>query len=505
MPLLTLSMIVKNEEKYLRDCLESVKGVADEIIIVDTGSTDRTIEIAKEYNASIFNFQWIDDFAAARNFALKHSTGDYILYLDADERLSENSIGELKKILRQGAKGAFNCTVNNIDTVNGKPNIMRYTRLFKNHRKLEFRGCVHEQIIDSINELGYKIIETSIEIIHIGYNIPPDKIKEKAARNLVLLLKDYRKKPDNPYTVFQLAQTYNVVEEKENAIKYFTRVLQFNNCPTYYKAHSYRYLAAYEQQKHNYTAALDYALKGLKYNEGQPLLNVITAKILQKMNRHAEAVKYAVKAYEANHLLVTGQKMSDFDILIEEMNLLYFGLHVSILAADKNAFNYFYQKLIKTDYGKSAQNGLIMLMNSLLNNKPVDTPEAKKAASAISPVNLDFILALMKSYSHTETKIAILEEVSPEVRKLSSYLNYYGIILLEQERFADAGRLLEMSLKAEDPDPSSVFYLISLYVTTGDYGKIPALVSLAEREFSYLPEVSQRLQMLKERLAAILT
>ena len=92
---ITLSMIVKNEERYLRECLESVKDIVSEIVIVDTGSTDSTIKIAKDYGAKLYSFGWINDFSAARNFALSKSTGDWILYLDADERLSENSKNEL--------------------------------------------------------------------------------------------------------------------------------------------------------------------------------------------------------------------------------------------------------------------------------------------------------------------------------------------------------------------------------------------------------------------------
>jgi len=90
MPRLTLSMIVKNEEANLRDCLESVKDVVDEIVLVDTGSTDKTIRIAEEFGAKIYRFNWINDFSAARNFALKQSTGDWILYLDADEGLKQS-------------------------------------------------------------------------------------------------------------------------------------------------------------------------------------------------------------------------------------------------------------------------------------------------------------------------------------------------------------------------------------------------------------------------------
>src|SRR3990167_6711291 len=101
MPTISLCMIVKNEERYLDQCLNSVKDLADEIIIVDTGSTDRTKEIAKKFNAKIFDFKWTDDFSAARNESIKHATKDWILVLDADEVLDE----EGKKMIREIVDG----------------------------------------------------------------------------------------------------------------------------------------------------------------------------------------------------------------------------------------------------------------------------------------------------------------------------------------------------------------------------------------------------------------
>ena len=85
MPTISLCMIAKNEEKYLEQCLNSVKGLADEIIIVDTGSTDRTKEMAKNFNARIFDFKWIGDFSAARNESIRHAAKEWILVMDADE------------------------------------------------------------------------------------------------------------------------------------------------------------------------------------------------------------------------------------------------------------------------------------------------------------------------------------------------------------------------------------------------------------------------------------
>ena len=99
MPSLSLCMIVKDEEEMLPDCLKSVKEWVDEMIIVDTGSTDKTIDIAGSFDAKVLNFEWVNDFSAARNFALSHVTSDYVLVLDADERLGPGSGSKVRQVI----------------------------------------------------------------------------------------------------------------------------------------------------------------------------------------------------------------------------------------------------------------------------------------------------------------------------------------------------------------------------------------------------------------------
>ena len=96
---ISLCMITKNEENCLEQCLNSVKEIADEIIIVDTGSTDKTKEIAKKFNAKIFDFKWCDDFSAARNESLKHAAKDWILVLDADEIIEKKDLEKIRNII----------------------------------------------------------------------------------------------------------------------------------------------------------------------------------------------------------------------------------------------------------------------------------------------------------------------------------------------------------------------------------------------------------------------
>ena len=216
-PTITLSMIVKNEGKYLRDCLNSVKEIVDEFVIVDTGSIDSTIEIAEKFGAKIYHFNWINDFSAARNYALQNSTGDWIFYLDADERLSEKSILEIKKLTENLEKAGIFCSVKSIGNVSGTPSIMKYTRLFRNVPGLKFTGKVHEQIEESLKNNGCSLVDSGIEIIHIGYDVEQGKIKEKAERNLKLLQTEFETNSTG-YNAFQFGQTLTILDRIDEEI-----------------------------------------------------------------------------------------------------------------------------------------------------------------------------------------------------------------------------------------------------------------------------------------------
>lgn len=227
--LLSLSMIVKNEEEFLEGCLESVQNVVDEIVIVDTGSTDKTIEIAQKFNAKIYNFTWIDDFAAARNESLKHCSGKWILYLDADERLKLPDPLQFREYLKQIPEdiGGINCIIESEHwKLDGESEVHRggYPRLFRNlgYPNIEFRGRVHEQISPSILEKGKSFINSEIVIEHLGYNREREIMEQKIQRNYRLLLQHVKEEPTNGYAWYQLGQTLaqmKLIKEAEEAIR----------------------------------------------------------------------------------------------------------------------------------------------------------------------------------------------------------------------------------------------------------------------------------------------
>ena len=167
---ISLCMIVKNEERSLSRTLESIKELVDEIIVVDTGSTDNTAQIAKSYNAKVFNFKWIDDFSAARNESLLHANHEWILTLDADEYLDNSSLKQIRNAIKDNHHPT--CfefrVISDVGTQN--PNESRVIRMFSNGYNILFKNKVHEQITHSIKATNAKILRVNAKIFHDGYN-----------------------------------------------------------------------------------------------------------------------------------------------------------------------------------------------------------------------------------------------------------------------------------------------------------------------------------------------
>ncbi|MEG1142246.1 MAG: glycosyltransferase family 2 protein [Clostridia bacterium] len=236
---LSVCMIAKNEEKNIERCLKSISHIADEIIVVDTGSTDSTVEIAKKYNAKVILHQWKNDFSDARNKSLEYATKEWILFLDADEELTYDDSLTLKNILSQSNKfeGLFLRLVNLINNTDIGDAIV--FRVFRNNPEYRFKGKMHEQVINSIQEKkGSKsIASTEIKILHYGYDPSLSDINKKAHRNLDLLL-SYDEKDKDGYYYYALGNEYTRLDNVEKALENFNTALNKTNLkddlPIYY-------------------------------------------------------------------------------------------------------------------------------------------------------------------------------------------------------------------------------------------------------------------------------
>jgi len=201
---LSVCMIVKNEELLMGRCLTSVRVLADEIVLVDTGSTDRTVEIAQEYGCRIFRHPWQGDFSAARNESLRHAQGDWIFVIDADEELPSDQIGEIKAVIARPDAGIISVSVYNTSPETGRrSSFLPSVRLFRRDFGLCYQGIVHNRLALPAD---VPVVRTGITLLHFGYDLPPERLKEKQNRTRALLEKQLEEHPDDVYANFNLAQ-----------------------------------------------------------------------------------------------------------------------------------------------------------------------------------------------------------------------------------------------------------------------------------------------------------
>lgn len=224
-------MIVKNEERFLAQCLQSIADTVDEICIVDTGSTDRTIEIATSFGARIEHREWRNDFAWARNEAIAMATRRWIIMLDADEELTPESkpaLLQLKSALAYHTGGWVRC-FNQADDYGGTGAMSHVlVRVFPNNDKVRFRGMIHEFVTYDNSTSGLTAVQTPIAIIHHGYLKDIVESRGKAERNLAIVKAAVEADPSDPFAWFNLGSTAFMMGNFETARDALEKMRQLN-------------------------------------------------------------------------------------------------------------------------------------------------------------------------------------------------------------------------------------------------------------------------------------
>ncbi len=221
-------MIVKDEEANIGRCLRSLQGKVDEIIVVDTGSTDRTIEIARQYGARVFRFTWRDDFAAARNESIRHARGAWLFWTDADEELMEETPGGLRALCRRPEQPeGWLVSCRNLCSEDGDVStVIRQWRLFRNNIGLRFTGRIHEHLTHADGStLAYLLFQDEVWIRHWGYMPEPGLMKRKRARNERLLNIAVQESPDDSFVQYNLGKQYVSHHEFEEGLPALMRAI----------------------------------------------------------------------------------------------------------------------------------------------------------------------------------------------------------------------------------------------------------------------------------------
>lgn len=246
-------MIVKNEEKFLSKCIDSVRKIISEIIIVDTGSTDKTVEIANGYSAKVYNYEWNDNFAEARNFAISKASSDWVLLLDADEEVIEDGCEKILNFINKTSLDGCNFVVYNYtgNDISSEYTVHNAFRLLRNNGKYKFKGEIHEQIVRKDNKGIVGLFAVSdIVIKHYGYLNSVINEKKKRDRNIPIILKQLELEPENAFYLFNLGNEYLAKQDVNEALKIYNKAMNYADVNQPYAPHLfYRRLTCLMQLK----------------------------------------------------------------------------------------------------------------------------------------------------------------------------------------------------------------------------------------------------------------
>ncbi|MEK5026114.1 tetratricopeptide repeat-containing glycosyltransferase family 2 protein [Paenibacillus sp. FSL M7-1046] len=293
-PLISLCMIVKNEADSLAQCLKSVHGVADELVVVDTGSTDSTVQIARSFGAAVVSFPWNGDFAAARNAGLKMAKGTWILILDADEELDAGSKEELLLCAEHTEYEAFFLRIHNhkgtscaSQTITVNPIL----RMFRNRPQYRFNGIIHEQIAGVIVEAtpAAAMHLSTVVIHHYGYADGVVAKKDKISRNVELLKEQLRLNPGDAFHHFNMAVEYMRLGEYDPALHHIQRSLEEVEPDTSYVHLLYKYEIRCRAAKRELKGALEACERGITLFPDYPDLHHLKGVLLLQAGAFAEA------------------------------------------------------------------------------------------------------------------------------------------------------------------------------------------------------------------------
>lgn len=290
-------MIVKDEEEVLGQCLNSVKDIVDEIIIVDTGSTDQTKEIAKTFTDKVIDFEWIDDFSAARNFAFSQATMDYIFWLDADDILLEEDQEKFKQLKRE--------LTHDVDTVSmlyyiafdeyDNPTFSyRRNRLVKRDRNYKWNGAVHEYL-----EFGGHIVSSDIAVRHRKQD--KKQTTNQSDRNLKIYQKRLEKGDEfTPRDTFYYSNELKDHGQFEQASHYYQKFLTEDKGWIEDKIRACINLAACYRQLGDLESEIDALVKSIFYDVPKPEVSCRIGDLYKERDLYKKAILWYQLAIHVN-------------------------------------------------------------------------------------------------------------------------------------------------------------------------------------------------------------
>jgi len=326
---LSLCMICRDNKDTIRPCLESIRPWVDEMVVVDTGSTDATPGIAEELGARLFHFPWCDDFASARNESLRHARGEWIFWMDSDDTIPPHC-GQKLRDLAEGHHPAttlgYVIQVHCPGERDGDLTVVDHVKMVRNHPQIRFEFRIHEQVLMSIRRLGGEVGWTDAYVVHSGADRSADGRQRKYERDLRILADELDAHTDHPFVLFNLGMTYADMDDHESAVEFLRKCVEVSGVDESHVRKAYALLVASLDRLNGPDAAYEICLQGLElFPDDVELLfrkgilshsmgrndeaeRSYLAAIQTRSSQHFASVDPAVASYKARHNLALAYK-----------------------------------------------------------------------------------------------------------------------------------------------------------------------------------------------------
>lgn len=488
----SLCMIVKNEERFLEQCLRSIADVVDEICIVDTGSTDRTIEIAKTFGARVELREWRNDFAWARNEALAMATRRWIIMLDADEELIAESKPALRELRTKSAHhtGGWIRCYNKSDDYAGTGAMSHVlVRVFPNDERIRFRGMIHEYVtLDNANQ-GITAVNTPIGIIHHGYLKDIVAERGKATRNLEIVKASIDADPSDPFNWFNLGSTAFLMGDYEAARDALEKMREINGSTGRgFIANGLAILAeTYCDKLKDPTKGEEISLAALKFSPHYANAHFQLGKSLIAQGRFEEG-RAAYQAAIDDKAFAHQQFVVDDQVYTWKAHS-EIGSSYAMQQDDASAIEW-YRKGLKNAPG--IQPLMLNLARALEREGQQD--EARELFHDVYSTfrddygTVDYVNYLLRRHEGDKA-LEVIDEALPTlgIKAAVSLLQAAAQIAAKHGRHADVVRYLELAAERDPGNSEILNELERLYRHAGD---IEGMARLLEREAATLPSSS---------------
>jgi GT2 family glycosyltransferase/tetratricopeptide (TPR) repeat protein/2-polyprenyl-3-methyl-5-hydroxy-6-metoxy-1,4-benzoquinol methylase len=292
---ISLCMIVRDNARTIEACLTGIKPWVDEMVVVDTGSSDETPRLAERLGARVYHFPWPDSFAVARNESLRHALGRWVFWMDSDDLIDAENGRRLRELIRAPADPALLGYVMQVHCPGPGPDghvdvtVVDHVKLFRNLPELRFSGRIHEQILPALRAAGGEVAFADVFVVHAGYDHSPEGQRRKVERDLRLLHLELAEQPEHPFTLFNLGMTYADQKDFGRAIAYLRRSIARSGAGESHlrKAYALLVYSLIEQRQHE--AAAETLREGLRLFPRDLELRFREGILLQATGRLAQA------------------------------------------------------------------------------------------------------------------------------------------------------------------------------------------------------------------------